>query len=268
MHHRFLSYRDSTISYYCYGSGPEKIFCFHGYGEDGRVYQFLEPLASARFTFYSIELPFHGNTIWKESHSFQPGDLIAIVDLLMPVGPEKISLLGFSLGGRIALGLFEAIPERVKKMILLAPDGLKLNFWYWLSTQTRIGNKIFAWSMQRPGGFFSVLKFAKRFGIVNASIFKFVNYYIGNPRARADLYRRWTGLRKFRPDIANVKKLIRTHEVKMELVYGRHDRIILSSRGEKFQKGIAEFCRVTVIDAGHQVLHKNHNKTLMEVLLR
>lgn len=268
MHHRFLSYRDSTISYYCYGSGPEKIFCFHGYGEDGTVYQFLELQAMERFTFYSFELPFHGSTNWKESHSFQPADLAEIVDQLMSEGSAKISLMGFSLGGRIALGLFEAIPGRVKKIILMAPDGLKLNFWYWLSTQTRIGNKIFALSMQRPGAFFSVLQFAKRFGLVNPSIFKFVNYYIGNPQARADLYRRWTGLRKFRPDLPHVKKLIRSHEVKTELVYGRHDRIIVSSRGEKFQKGIAEFCRITVIDAGHQVLHKNHSKPLMEVLLR
>jgi pimeloyl-ACP methyl ester carboxylesterase len=51
------------------------------------------------------------------------------------------------------------------------------------------------------------------------------------------------------------------------LVYGKHDRIILSSVGEKFRKGIEGQCRVTIIPSGHQVLHEKHAEDIVAALL-
>ncbi|RYG50474.1 MAG: alpha/beta fold hydrolase, partial [Chitinophagaceae bacterium] len=242
------------------------ILCFHGYAEDGRVYSFLEEKAGDQFSFYAIDLPFHGQTQWKESTPFHPVDLVAICDLIIQDRSIKFGIMGFSLGGRIALGLFERIPDRVQQLLLMAPDGLKVNFWYWLSTQTYLGNQIFAVSMRRPAWFFALLKLGNKLGLVNASIFKFVNYYIGNPRARESLYQRWTGLKNFRPDLSKVKNHILRHGVKTELLYGRHDRIILPGRGQKFKKRIGELCNISIIDSGHQVLHLNHVKDLLKAL--
>ena len=115
--------------------------------------------------------------------------------------------MGFSLGGRIALTLFQLIPEKVDRIVLLAPDGLKVNFWYWLSTQTFLGNKLFAFTMKKPGWFFGFLKMLNKLGMVNASVFKFVNYYIGNPEIRQALYVRWTAMRKLKPYLKKVKSL-------------------------------------------------------------
>jgi pimeloyl-ACP methyl ester carboxylesterase len=50
--------------------------------------------------------------------------------------PAQYLLMGFSLDGRIALSVLELMPAGVSRLVLLAPDGLKINFWYWLSTQT------------------------------------------------------------------------------------------------------------------------------------
>ena len=99
---------------------------------------------------------------------------------------QNLTLLGFSLGGRIAFSLYQAQPETIEKIILLAPDGLKVNFWYWLSTQTLIGNNLFAFTMKYPGWFLGFLKMANKLKLVNASIFKFVNYYIGNKEVRCN----------------------------------------------------------------------------------
>ena len=75
---------------------------------------------------------------------------------------RHLRVLGFSLGGRIALSLYQAQPENVEKLILLAPDGLIVNFWYWFSTQTWIGNNIFSFSMKYPGWFFAFLKMVNK----------------------------------------------------------------------------------------------------------
>lgn len=270
MQESFLSYRNSRIGYYRFGQGPEALLCFHGYGEQGGVFEFLAKYAGNQFTIYAIDLPFHGSTQWREGFLFEESDLEAIVrnipGLSGTAAEPSFTVMGFSLGGRVALSLYQSRPEWIRKMVLLAPDGLKVNFWYWLSTQTRIGNKFFALTMKRPGWFFGLLKLMNRIGLVNASIFKFVNYYIGNKEVRDLLYARWTALRKIKPHIPRIKAIIKERNCPVRLVYGQHDRIILSSVGEKFRKGIEQQCSLRVIPSGHQVLHEKHVQDILQSL--
>ena len=175
--------------------------------------------------------------------------------------------MGFSLGGRVALSLYQTMPKKIEKIILLAPDGLKVNSWYWLATQTWLGNKFFAFTMKKPHWFFGLLNLLNKVKLINASIFKFVKYYIGDAEVRRLLYARWTTLRKIKPDLQKIKDLISKNKTPVRLVYGKHDRIILSSVGEKFRKGIEEHCTMTVIHSGHQVLHEKHIEEILPALL-
>lgn len=74
--------------------------------------------------------------------------------------------------------------------------------------------------------------------LVNLSIYKFVSFYIGDKEVRNLLYTRWTTLRKIRPGIKIIKSFIRKHKTPVRLIYGNHDRIILSSVGEKFKRAL------------------------------
>lgn len=269
-----LHYRNSTIGYLRFGSGPKTAACFHGYGEDAASFSFLAKYAGNQYTFYSIDLPFHGKTEWKEGFTFAPADLVLILEEILNLDPQqpgtrnqKLSLIGFSLGGRIALSLYQVMPERIEKLVMLAPDGLKMNFWYRLSTQTWLGNKFFAFTLKHPGWFFGFLKILNKLKLVNASIFKFVNYYIGDKEVRRLLYARWTTLRKLKPRLKKIKSLINNNNTSVRLVYGMHDRIILSSVGEKFRKGIEDHCTLTIIHSGHQVLHEKHVQEILPALL-
>jgi pimeloyl-ACP methyl ester carboxylesterase len=268
-----LHYKSSQINCYRFGTGEKIAICFHGYGEDGNMYRFLEKHSGDQFSFYSIDLPFHGKTKWNEGLLFTNDDLQQIILEILAENDQqlqtvncKLSLIGFSLGGRIALSLYQAQPSSIEKLVLLAPDGLKVNFWYWLATQTYLGNKLFAFSMKHPGWFFGFIKLLNKLGVVNASIFKFVNYYIGNLEVRDLLYKRWTTLRKLKPDRLRIKNFIRQYKTPARLVYGKYDRIILPIRGAKFQEGIEEFCTVSIIHSGHQVLHENHVEGIMNAL--
>lgn len=269
-----LVYKNSTVGYYRFGYGPKPAICFHGFGEDASTFNFLANYAGNQYTFFSIDLPFHGKTDWKEGLNFTYHDLLKIVEIITRedneaplISTRKLSLLGFSLGGRIALSLYEAMPDKIEKLVLLAPDGLKVNFWYWLATQTWLGNKFFAFTMKKPGWFFGFLKLLNKLKLVNASIFKFVNYYIGEAEVRRLLYARWTTLRKLKPGLNRIKNKIKENKTPIRLVYGKHDRIILSSVGEKFRAGIEEHCTLTVIYSGHQVLHEKHIQEIMPALL-
>jgi pimeloyl-ACP methyl ester carboxylesterase len=255
------------------GNGKNPVVCFHGYGEDADSFGFLEKYADEEFTFIAIDLPFHGGTKWNEGLNFSVQDLQLITEAILNMDQErqervnKFSLMGFSLGGRIALGLFEKMPQNIDRLVLLAPDGLKLNFWYWLATQTWAGNQLFALTMKKPGWFFGFLKGMNKLGLVNTSIFKFVSFYIGDKEVRRLLYERWICLRNIRPNLGKIRSFIRTGKTPIRLVYGKHDRIILPKRGELFIHGLEEYCTLSVIHSGHQVLHEKHVQEILPALL-
>ncbi|OSZ81504.1 hypothetical protein CAP36_09810 [Chitinophagaceae bacterium IBVUCB2] len=264
----WLTYKNSVISYYRFGNGPKLAVCFHGYGETAANFEFLAKYAGNQYSFYAIDLPFHGKTEWKEGLNFTIGDLQEITEQITGKQKGLFSLIGFSLGGRMALRLYEAIPQKVERLILLAADGLKVNFWYWLATQTWLGNKFFAFTMRKPHWFLGFLKLLNRIKLINASIFKFVNYYIGDAEVRQLLYARWTAFRNLKPHLKKIKQQIIINRTRTRLIYGKHDRIILSSVGEKFKKGIEECCTISVIHAGHQVLHEKHADEILPALLQ
>lgn len=279
MKHSVLAYKSSRIGYYRFGTGPRLVLCFHGYGEQGAYFDFLGKEAGTAFSFYAIDLPFHGHTEWKEGLSFTHTDLQEIIHAILlennhGLHPDsyrdanlELTLIGFSLGGRIALSLYQAWPEAIQKLILLAPDGLTVNFWYRLATRTWLGNRLFSFTMKHPSWFFTLLKVLNKLRLVNASVFKFVNYYIGDKEARLLLYQRWTSLRRLKPNLQRIKNCIRNNKTRVQLIYGRHDRIILPVRGEQFKNGIEEYCSIQVIASGHQVLHEKHAVEIVQSLL-
>ena len=122
--------------------------------------------------------------------------------------------------------------------------------------------------MKKPGWFFGLLKIMNKLKLVNTSIFKFVTFYIGDADVRQLLYTRWTSFRKLKPNTNKIKSCIREYKTPLRFIYGKHDRIILSSVGQKFSKGIEEHCIITVIHSGHQILDEKHVDDILPALLR
>lgn len=271
-----IKYKKSTIHIDAFGLGKQIVICFHGYGENASSFHFLENYSSPDYQFYAVDLPFHGQTKWLEESDFTTSDLLNIILSIKHLHHEtsiqklkvneKIILMGFSLGGRICLSAFEKNPEIFSKIILLAPDGLKMNAWYWLATQNKLGNRLFAFTMKRPNWFFKLLKVMNQVKLINRSIYKFVHNYIDDENVRLQLYQRWTGLRKIKPNLSKIKKNIKAHKTPVQLIYGKYDRIILPERGEKFCKGIEPFCKLKIIRSGHQVLHESHTEEILQAL--
>ena len=265
----FLSYRKSQLHYCWFGAGQKIILCLHGYGESEASFHFLENYVSPDYTVIAMDFPFHGKTQWNEGLTFSTADLLAITEALLAKhgqGTNRVTLLGYSMGGRVALQLLQTIPEKIEKTILLAPDGLKVNFWYWLSTQTYIGNRLFGYTMKHPAWFFWLLQTGNRLKLINQSVLKFTRYYIHDTTIRRLLYERWTCMRAIKPDLAFVKTLIRAHRLPVRLLYGQYDRIIRHERGEKFRTGIESFCTLHIIQTGHQVLQEKHVNQIIHLI--
>jgi pimeloyl-ACP methyl ester carboxylesterase len=269
MHTDFLSYGSSRISYTRYGNGSQLLLCFHGYGESAASFAFLESALGADLTLLAIDMPYHGQTEWKEGLFFDPAVLLSLIREIaagLPGLKKGWWLLGYSMGGRVALQLLESDPAAIEKLVLLAPDGLKVHLWYGLATRTRLGNHLFRWTMRWPGWFFLLLRLSNTLGLVNPSVYKFAVHYINDDKARRDVYIRWTTMRGFRPRLSVIADIIRSRRLPVSLVYGRYDRIIRWERAEKFRKrGIAATCQLILLDTGHQLLRPQYLDVLLSL---
>lgn len=249
------------------GKGPELIVCLHGYGESKSNFALLEKHMENEYTFLCIDFPFHGETEWNDGLDFFYEDLLNIIESAFTSlgfnNKPAFSLLTFSLGGRLALCLLQTIPARIKRAVLLAPDGLHVNFWYWLGTQTYLGNKLFYSTMKNPTWFFAMINIANKIGLLNKTIVKLVHYYLDDEAGRMLLYNRWTVLRKFKPDLSVVKKNIALHKIPVRFVFGKYDRIILDKRSNIFKDDIKNV-RITVLETGHQLLKENYVNDIVQ----
>ena len=269
MHSSSILFKKSVIRYTVGGMGSQLLLCFHGYGETGQSFHFLENYISHQYKIITIDLPYHGNTKWEEGMHFEIDDLIQIIETLFQkenINGQNFTLVGYSMGGRIALSLLQYLSSRIGRLILIAPDGLKINFWYWLSTQTRIGNTLFAATIHNPRIFLILLHWVNRIGFVNQSIYKFVNHFLHDKMKRKQLYLRWTCFRKYKPDLKKIKKIIAERSIPIHLLYGIHDRIITPARGEDFRKHIESHCTIELVNSGHQLLQENNAAAIVQYL--
>ena len=253
-----IQYKQSLVHVSVFGNGPKWLFCFHGFGQDGSSFRVLEKSLGTDYTLIAVDFPFHGKTEWNEGLIMAPEDLLGLLAIIIHKNGESdgkpfvFSILGYSLGGRIALHLLQIIPAQIEKMVLLAPDGLKVNFWYWLGTQTWVGNKLFAFTMKKPQWFFALLNVSHKAGLVNKSIIKFVYKSIDDKAERLMLYNRWTTMRLFKPNLAALKHIIKKNAKPVRFLYGSYDRVILSKRNplKKNNRNVT----VTVVEGGHELL--------------
>ena len=100
---------------------------------------------------------------------------------------RPFGLMGYSMGGRLCLPSMRPFPLG-SGIFLIAPDGLKVNAWYWFATQTLMGKRIFSYTMRNPAWFNGLLQAGRKSGFVNESIMKFVHRYIDDTGMREKVY--------------------------------------------------------------------------------
>ena len=118
--------------------------------------------------------------------------------------------------------------------------------------------------MKKPGWFFSLVHVSGKLKIINKSVTKFVHHYLDDQQQRLLLYKRWTCMRKVKPNLAAIKKICAEKNIQLNFLFGKYDRIILSKRAAIFQD--AKNINIKIIDSGHQLLREKHAKHITALL--
>lgn len=264
---KVLQYKSSQIAYYIYGSGSDVVFCFHGYGLTGESFAVLQQVLQVDFTLICLDFPFHGATNWQEEGSFSDEDLWGIINQINPKPNVSFSLMGYSMGGRIALQLLQNHPESIKQVALIAPDGLKFNWWQAIATHTAIGNYLFRYTMRHPQWLFAFINMASLLHLINKTRERFTLAYISEEQERQLLYKRWCTMRAFKPRLSLLRQCIEQYKIPVNLLFGEYDKIITTSQGLSFKKN-EPLITVKEIKCGHQILKDKYAVEVAVLLIR
>ncbi|MDE1192486.1 MAG: alpha/beta hydrolase [Arachidicoccus sp.] len=256
---KFLHFYNSSVSYYLNGHCDQLIFAFHGYSNDSHIFDILEPALQNNYTLISIDLPIHGDTQWREP-SFTPKILKEIIDKIIEQEnlAKEYFLLGFSLGGRIAMSLFQHFPSQVKGMILLAPDGLYKGSWYRFIAQSFLGTQLTAYLLKRPEKAKSMLEWCQKKHLISNRLYHYADGLLNSKRERTLLAARWIIMRKMRPDLIKICKEIVHSGIPVKLIFGKGDTITPQYNANYFVQRSAPFVQFQEWEAGHLLLREKY----------
>lgn len=113
----------ATISTLTAGNGVEHVILIHGLGgAKSSFYETVSALAS-RYTVHAIDLPGFGASSKSARAPYDPPWFArAIVRFMDSLGIRRAHLVGNSLGGRVAIEVGLAAPERVNSLSMLTPS--------------------------------------------------------------------------------------------------------------------------------------------------
>ncbi len=120
---KYLTIHGHKRAYVKEGSGPA-LLLLHGLGCDHTTWQPVIQALSRRYTVIAPDLLGHGRSDKPRADYSVGGYANGMRDLLTVLGIDKVTVVGHSLGGGVAMQFAYQFPERTERMILVAPGGL------------------------------------------------------------------------------------------------------------------------------------------------
>lgn len=237
------------------------ILAFHGFGrfaEDFEVFTRLLKPGQAIFSFHLFQ---HGNSVFPperialESLKIEEHRMIiqAICDYLKI---DTFHLLGYSLGGKVALKTIELYPEKVRGLLLVAPDGIKINYFYKFVSGTRMGRYIYGGLVNNPKPLFVITDGLRSMRLLSKKLHRFVYYHMENYERRKLVGEVWMIYRFLEPNIAEIQRVINSQKINTTLIYGKYDSVIQAKQGVKMNSGL-EQDSLHILESGHLLLQES-----------
>ena len=118
-HVRIHGYRRAYVRA---GSGPA-LLLLHGLGCDHTTWDPVIESLSRRYTVIAPDLLGHGESDKPRADYSVGGYANGMRDLLSVLGIDRVTVVGHSLGGGVAMQFAYQFPERTERLVLVAPGG-------------------------------------------------------------------------------------------------------------------------------------------------
>ena len=190
------------------------VLAFHGFGRTGADFHVFEAALGDFATIHAFDLPFHGDSPSPSERAGQPFTPAELRDhftaFLDHIGAEKAMLIGYSLGGRVALSLLETMPERIARAVLIAPDGLKPRPWYRRLADSPWGRARYRRFIEHPERVHFIINTLHRLGLLRDKLHRFIIGQTDSIHKRRLLHDVWLSFRHIEVDLPVLADRLRT----------------------------------------------------------
>jgi pimeloyl-ACP methyl ester carboxylesterase len=251
-------------------STQEVVVAFHGFDRSAREMFNFSPLFEDDSVMLSISLLHHDKSTplppLPLDEALEPSILIDGIENFISMNfstikKVKLVLLGYSMGSRVALTLFEKFPYKLSKVIVLAPDGLKMGGLYRFVVNTRLGKYFWRLIDKKPKTnrwFINAMRSVK---LISKHKHQFGRYHTDSVQIRKRVAFGWAGHKLFWPEKEGLVKAINeniTHDKKIYFIFGKRDKIIPYTWSKSLRDAISKsttgvyFLKVS---SGHVMRH-------------
>src|SRR3954471_15921702 len=118
-----LELHGQRVSYRVAGSGPA-LLLLHGIANSSDTWARVAPLLSDRFTVIAPDLLGHGESAAPRGDYSLGAHASGARDVATALGHDRVTVIGHSLGGGIAMQFAYQFPERCERLVLVSSGGL------------------------------------------------------------------------------------------------------------------------------------------------
>ena len=253
--YHYFQHQGTVLGYSQKGRGHMAILAFHGFGQDHTAFNGIADALGDKFTFFSFHLFFHGKSQWpfNEAPLTKTYWKVLMEKFLAENSIERFQVLGFSLGGKFVLACLEAFPAKVLAAYLLAPDGIKTNFWYRLATYPLPFRRLFKSMILKPGRFATVGLWAQKLGLVDRGVMRFAGSQMNTEEKRKRVYYSWVVFRQLKFDMDAMARLINSNTIGLYVFIGKFDKIITEKMMARLLRQVPSH-QLQTLQAGHNDL--------------
>ncbi|MBC6988153.1 alpha/beta fold hydrolase [Hymenobacter sp. BT491] len=248
----FVEAGRTRLHYQRYGTGPRAVLAFHGYGQGEGHWRGMAAILGSDVTLYAFDLFYHGQSqlaktdapLTKKRLSELLGQFLKENDV------QSFGLLAFSMGAKYALTAAEYFPERVEQIWLIAPDGIRTQFWYSLATYPPWMRGVLGRAVLRPQRLLRFLDVLQERRLVNTNLVRFAQWQLDSREKRLRVYRSWVGFRKLVFDLKHLAAILNRRPTPVTFFLGKHDRVIPHAGLQEFIRSLTN-AHTVLLDAGH-----------------
>jgi len=253
------------------GTAPV-LLLLHGLGCDRHTWDPVWNRLARRYTLLAPDLLGHGESD-KPRGDYSPGGYAnGMRDLLTVLGIDKVTVLGHSFGGAVAMQFAYQFPERTERLALVDPGGLGNEVSALIRSLGLPGYDLVLHALTAPvvrQVNVTALKMLSRTGVPELRDLGEVAAILDSlkdPGKRYAVHKLVTGVIDWRGQNVTMRdRAYLTEAMPLWIVWGADDRVLPASHAETARE-IAPRAQVTVLkDAGH-FPHRDHPDAFVDLL--
>ncbi|RXI98380.1 alpha/beta hydrolase [Anaerobacillus alkaliphilus] len=254
------------INIYCEYSLNEKppIFLIHGFASSTYTFNRLLPLLERNFSIIAIDLPGFGRSEKSKSFHYSFANYAKLIgECINYFNLNKVTIVGHSMGGQIALYVAKAIPEKINKLILLGSSGYlqKAKKSLICCSYVPFFCHFVKWYVLKK----DVKEYLHNVFYNKSLITKQHIDEFAKPLAEKDFYSSLVRLLRYREGDLTSEEL-REINLPVLLIWGKEDRVVPVHVGNKLVEDLPNATLVTYKEAGHLITEERPTEVFQQIL--